>query len=68
MCLAIPGKIIEIEKDIATVSYGSETRKAKILKGDFKLGDFVIIQNKIVIEKVPEENFKAWAELLQNGT
>ncbi|HLC73371.1 MAG TPA: HypC/HybG/HupF family hydrogenase formation chaperone [Candidatus Nanoarchaeia archaeon] len=31
MCLAIPGKIIEIKNDIALIDYGSEKRQAKIM-------------------------------------
>lgn len=65
MCLAILGKIIAIEKDVATVDYGSEKRKAKIIVGNFKKGDFVIVQAKIVIEKVPKEQVNSWLELVK---
>lgn len=64
MCLAIPGKIIRIEKDIATVDYGSEKRLAKIVVGDFAVNDFVIVQGKIVVEKVPPEQVQQWLDLL----
>ena len=64
MCLAIPGKIVRIEKDVATVDYVSEQRLAKIVVGDFAVGDFVIVQGKIVIEKVPPEQVEQWLELL----
>ncbi len=66
MCLAIPGKIVAIEKDMATVDYGSEKRQAKIIVGDFKIGDFVIVQAKIVIEKVPPEQVSSWLELVKS--
>jgi len=68
MCLAIPGKIIEIKKDIATIDYGSEKRKAKIVEGNFKINDYVIVQGKIVIEKVPEDQVEQWINLLNNGS
>ena len=68
MCLAIPGKIIEIKNDIALIDYGSEKRQAKIIIGDFKVNDYVIVQGKIIIEKVPEEQVHAWLNLLKNGT
>jgi hydrogenase expression/formation protein HypC len=67
MCLAIPGKIIHIEKDIATIDYGSEKRQAKIIVGDFKPGDFVIVQGKIVIEKVPVEQVKGWLDVVRQS-
>lgn len=65
MCLAIPGKIIEIKNDLATIDYGSEKRQAKIIEGDFKINDFVIVQGQIVIEKVPEEQVQGWLEIVQ---
>ncbi len=64
MCLAIPGKIIRIEKDIAIVDYGSEKRQANMVVGDFSVGDFVIVQGKIVVEKVPAEQVQQWLDLL----
>ena len=52
MCLSVPGKIIEIKKDEALVDYVVEKRKGKIIQQDFKLGDYVIIQGGIIIEKI----------------
>ncbi len=66
MCLAVPGKITEINEDIATVDYGSEKRQAKIVQGDFKVGDYVIVSAQIVSEKVPEEKVNGWLELIKN--
>ena len=63
MCLAIPGKIVKIDGDVATIDYGSEHRVAKIVEGQYKEGDFVIVQAKIVIEKVPEEQVAGWLEI-----
>ena len=65
MCLAIPGKIMEITKDVATIDYGSERRQARIIEGSFKKGDFVIVQGKMVIEKVPASQVKQWLELVK---
>jgi len=65
MCLTIPGKIIKIENNIATLDYGSEKREAKIIEQGFKVGDFVLVQAKIVIEKVSEEQMKGWLEVLE---
>ena len=65
MCLAIPGKIIKIEKNVAFIDYGSEVRQARIVEGDFMVSDFVIVQGKIVIEKVPQEQVASWLELVK---
>ncbi len=67
MCLAIPGKIISIENKTATVDYGSEKRLASIVVGDFAVGDFVVVQGKIVVERVPPEQVQQWLELLSDG-
>ena len=64
MCLAIPGKIVGIKEDTAIVDYGSEKREAKIVEGNFKIGDFVIVQAKIIVEKVPEEQVKGWLDVV----
>jgi hydrogenase expression/formation protein HypC len=66
MCLAIPGKIVEIKEDVAVVDYGSEKREARIVSKDvdFKVGDYVIVSAKVVSEKVDEEQVKGWLELL----
>ena len=55
MCLAIPGKIIEIKNGVATVDYGIEKRKGKIIEKGFNLGDYVIIQGGVVIEKIEKK-------------
>ena len=52
MCLAVPGKIIEIKNGVATVDYGTEKRKGKLIEKGFNKGDYAIIQGGIVIEKV----------------
>ncbi|MBU0977144.1 MAG: HypC/HybG/HupF family hydrogenase formation chaperone [Nanoarchaeota archaeon] len=66
MCLTIPGRIIKIEGDIATLDYGSEKREAKIVEGDYKIGDCVLVQAKIVVEKVSEEQMAGWLEVLKD--
>ena len=64
MCLTIPGKIIEIKGDLATLDYGSEKREAKIIEGDYHVGDHVLIKARIVVEKVSPEQMKGWLEVL----
>lgn len=54
MCLAIPGRIIKIKKDLALVDYGKEKIQAKIIRGNYKIGDYVLVQSKIVVEKLPK--------------
>ena len=68
MCLAIPGKIIEIkENGDCTVDYETEKRVAKILTEDFKLGDYVIVSNQIVVMKVPTEQAQDYLNVLKKA-
>lgn len=52
MCLAIPGKIIKIKDDIAVIDYNKIKRKAKIIEGNFKIGDYVIVKANIIVDKI----------------
>ena len=55
MCLAVPGKIIRINDNIAILDYGSEKREADCSLIDCNVGDYVIVSNKIVIDKVSKQ-------------
>lgn len=52
MCLAVPGKIIDIKEGIAIVDYDVEKRKGRIISEGFSVGDYVLVQGGIVIEKI----------------
>ena len=74
MCLAIPGKIIEIdnEKEIAIIDYGDGTkRKANVNLVDVKLGDYVLVHAGFAIEKLNEkeaqETLDLFREMLSAG-
>jgi hydrogenase expression/formation protein HypC len=64
MCLAVPGKIVEKKGDRVVVDYGSERREARIVEGDYNLGDFVVVQAMVVSERVSEEQMKGWLSLV----
>lgn len=68
MCLAIPGKIIQIDGMQAVIEYPGESRKAFI--GDdvhAGVGDFVLVQMGVVVKKVSakeaEISLKAWQKV-----
>ena len=71
MCLAIPGKIIDIDKnkEHAIVDYGDGTkRKANITLVDIKIGDYVLVHAGFAIEvlnkKEAEETLDLFREML----
>jgi len=58
VCLAIPGKIVEIDKnkEHATVDYGEGTkRKANITLVSVKIGDYILVHAGFAIEVLNEK-------------
>lgn len=48
------------------VDYGSEVREAAVLETALKVGDYVIVQGGIVVEKVPKVQIRKWQDFLKN--
>ena len=66
MCLAVPGKVIEIKDDKFIVDYGPMKREAiGSAVEDIKKGDYVILNNKIIIKKMSEKEYKEFLEVLE---
>jgi hydrogenase expression/formation protein HypC len=67
MCLAIPGEIVRIEDEMATVRVGEALRKASLmlLQGEVKMGDYVIVHAGFALHKVDPEEAKESLRLLQ---
>ncbi len=68
MCLAIPGRIIEIEGKTAVVDFGGVKREVRLdLLPEVKVGDYVIVHTGFAIERLDEERaleiLEAWAEV-----
>ena len=77
MCLAIPGKIIEIDnnKEHAIVDYGDGTkRKANVTLVKVKVGDYILVHAGFAIEvlneKEAQETLNLFREMLsgEEGT
>jgi hydrogenase expression/formation protein HypC len=66
MCLAIPGKIIKIDENIATVEIGNIQRETNIiLLPDAKINDYVLLHAGFAIQKIDEEEAFKTFELLE---
>ena len=68
MCLAIPGKIVEIDKnkEHATIDYGEGTkRKANITLVDVKIGDYVLVHAGFAIQVLDEKEAKETLDLFR---
>ena len=71
MCLSVPGKIVSIQKDIATIDYNGEKRTAgTALLPTVKIGDYVIVSAKMIMQTIPEREAKkilsVWDEADKN--
>jgi hydrogenase expression/formation protein HypC len=66
MCLGIPGKVIEIEKNVAKVDVGGLLRDVSLdLCPDVSVGEYVLIHTGFAIQKVDEEEAMETFELLR---
>ena len=65
MCLGIPGKVIEIEKNIAKVNVGGLLRDISLdLCPDVSIGEYVLIHTGFAIQKVDEKEAEETLDLL----
>lgn len=64
MCLAIPGKVINIKGHKATIKYLDEEKSALVGDEKLKKGDYVMVQMGIVVkiltESEAQKSLKAW--------
>jgi hydrogenase expression/formation protein HypC len=66
VCLGIPGKVLEIEKNVAKVDVGGLLRDVSLdLCPDVSVGEYVLIHTGFAIQKVDEEEAKETLELLR---
>lgn len=69
MCLAIPGKVIEINDTGAVVDFDGVTRDVRLtLLPDAEVGDWVLVHAGFAIEKYDEENARKTLDLLREIT
>jgi hydrogenase expression/formation protein HypC len=66
MCLGIPGKVIEIEKNMAKVELGGFLRDISLdLCPDVAIGEYVLIHTGFAIQKVDEKEAEETLDLLR---
>ncbi len=66
MCLGIPGKVLEIEKNVAKVDVGGLSRDISLdLCPDVSVGEYVLIHTGFAIQKVDEKEAEETLELLR---
>jgi hydrogenase expression/formation protein HypC len=58
MCLAIPGKIMAIKNQLATVDFNGIEKEINISLVDAKIGEYVMVHAGFAIEKMDDEYAK----------
>lgn len=70
MCLAIPGKIVSINGDIAEIDFGGVMKKANVSMVDANVGDWAVIHAGFAIEVMDEddaqETIRLWNDVLDH--
>ena len=66
MCLAVPGKIVEIKNKEAKIDMNGVCVKAGTdLVDDVKIGDFVIVHSGFILQKMSLEEAEKTLELFE---
>ncbi len=66
MCLAIPGKIVEIQGNMAKVDVGGLSRDISLdLCPDVSVGEYVLVHTGFAIQKVDETEAEETLDLLR---
>jgi len=71
LCLAFPGKVIELDGNRAIVDFGGVRQEVDVsLLEDVEVGDWVLVHTGFAIQKMTEEEAKAslevWEEVLKH--
>jgi hydrogenase expression/formation protein HypC len=65
MCLAIPGKVLEIDGNVGEVDFMGTRRKVRLDLVDARVGDYVIVHVGSAIEVIDEESAKESIKLFE---
>ena len=65
MCVAAPGKVIEINGDTAVIDYNGNEVNANTGIVDIKIGDYVLVHAGLIIQVLPEDEAKNMLELFE---
>lgn len=63
MCVALPGKVIEIKERDAVVDFNGNQVTARAGLVDVKVGDYVLVHAGCVIQKVTQQDMEEMKNL-----
>ena len=65
MCFSIPKKVIKISDTYITVENRDKSQEQARTLIDITIGDFVIVENSIIIEKIKNEKIDELFKILE---
>ncbi len=65
MCVAVPGKVIEINGDFAKINIMNNITEANIKLVEVKLGDYVLVHAGCVLEVMKKDAAKELLEIFE---
>lgn len=65
MCVAAPGKVIEINGDNAVIEYNSNKINANKGIVDVNVGDYVLVHAGLIIQVLPDEEAENMIEIFK---
>lgn len=66
MCVALPGKVIEVNDRDAVVDFNGNQVTARAGLVDVKVGDYVLVHAGCVIQKVTQQDAKDLTDLMND--
>lgn len=64
MCVALPGKVTAVEKDIAVVDFHGNLVRARAGLVDVAVGDYVLVHAGCILQKVTSKEAQDLTELM----
>lgn len=65
MCVALPGKVVSMEENIATVDFDGNTVRAHAGVVDINVGDYVLVHAGMIIQKMSRTEADNMVELFR---
>lgn len=66
MCVALPGKVIEVKDDIAVCDFNGNVVEARAGLVDVKPGDHVLVHAGCILQKVSAEEAEDLSQLMSD--
>lgn len=63
MCVAAPGKVVEINGDTAVIDYNGNKVNANKGIVDVKIGDYALVHAGLIIQVLPDDEAKYMLDL-----